>query len=80
MAERGFVRRLPHPTDGRGKLVVPTDAGRECIRHTEAIMADLESEWREVIGDRRMTELISSLRQLNAGMPHRAGRGLRPIW
>jgi hypothetical protein len=26
-----------------------------------------------------MTELVSTLRQLNAQMPHRAGRGLRPI-
>jgi DNA-binding MarR family transcriptional regulator len=80
MAERGFVKRLPHPTDRRGKLVVLTGAGWECIRLTEAILADLEASWRDAIGDQRMTELVSTLRQLNAQMPHRAGRGLRPIW
>lgn len=57
-----------------------TEAGWECIRLTEAILADLEAGWREVIGDQRMAELTDSLRELNARMPHRAGRGLRPIW
>ncbi len=80
MEERGYVRRLPHPTDRRGKLVVLTEAGWQCIRLTEAILADLETGWREVIGDQQMTSLIGSLRQLSARMPHRAGRGLRPIW
>jgi DNA-binding MarR family transcriptional regulator len=80
MEARGYVRRRPHPTDRRGKLVVLTEAGWECIRLTEAILADLEAGWREVIGDRRMAELTGSLRELNARMPHRAGRGLRPIW
>jgi DNA-binding MarR family transcriptional regulator len=80
MEERGYVRRLPHPTDRRGKLVVLTEAGWQCIRLTEAILADLEAGLRDVIGDQRMTELIGSLRQLSAQLPHRAGRGLRPIW
>jgi DNA-binding MarR family transcriptional regulator len=80
MEERGYVRRLPHPTDRRGKLVVLTEAGWQCIRLTEAILADLEAGWRDVIGDQRMTELIGSLRQLSAQLPDRAGRGLRPIW
>jgi DNA-binding MarR family transcriptional regulator len=80
MAGRGFVRRMPHPTDRRGKLVVLTDAGWECIRLTEVILADLEASWRDAIGDQRMTDLTGSLRELNARMPHRPGRGLRPIW
>ena len=33
-----------------------------------------------MIGDQRMAELTDSLRELNARMPHRAGRGLRPIF
>jgi DNA-binding MarR family transcriptional regulator len=80
MAGRGFVRRLPHPTDRRGKLVVLTEAGWECIRQTEAILADLEDAWRDAIGDQRLTDLIGTLRELNTRMPHRAGRGLRPVW
>ena len=41
----GFVRRLPHPTDRSGKLVVLTEAGWECVRRTEAILAALERGW-----------------------------------
>lgn len=80
MAERGFVRRMPHPTDRRGKLVVLTEAGWDCIRQTEEILADLERDWRDAIGDQRLTDLIGTLRQLNSRMPHRPGRGLRPVW
>jgi DNA-binding MarR family transcriptional regulator len=38
LAAAGFVRRDPHPTDGRGVLATLTDAGREAV---EAATADL---------------------------------------
>jgi DNA-binding MarR family transcriptional regulator len=80
MEERGYVRRRPHPTDGRGKLVVMTEAGWRCVQVAETALTDLERSWGAVIGPVRMADLIGSLRELSGAMPHRPGRGLRPIW
>ena len=39
MESQGLVRRRPHPTDGRAKLVEPTRKGRELARRADAILA-----------------------------------------
>jgi DNA-binding MarR family transcriptional regulator len=36
---QGFVRRLPHPTDRRAKLVEATAKGKRLARRAEAILA-----------------------------------------
>jgi DNA-binding MarR family transcriptional regulator len=36
---QGLVRRRPHPTDGRAKLVEATRRGRELARRADAILA-----------------------------------------
>jgi DNA-binding MarR family transcriptional regulator len=36
---QGLVRRTPHPTDGRAKVVEATDAGRDLARKADAILA-----------------------------------------
>ena len=35
----GLVRRRPHPTDGRAKLVEATRKGKETARRADAILA-----------------------------------------
>jgi DNA-binding MarR family transcriptional regulator len=35
----GLVRRRPHPTDGRAKVVEPTRKGKELARRANAILA-----------------------------------------
>lgn len=39
LEEMGLVRRRPHPTDGRTKLVELTRKGRELARKADAILA-----------------------------------------
>ncbi len=39
LEEDGLVRRRPHPTDGRAKLVEATRKGRDLARRAEAILA-----------------------------------------
>src|SRR3954469_10495601 len=39
MESQGLVRRRPHPTDGRAKLVETTRKGRELARRADAILA-----------------------------------------
>ena len=81
LVEQGYVTRLPHPTDRRGKLIVLTRRGWDCVRAVEAIFAGIEQRWIEVLGPERMDELRIDLRRLvmSSGsdiVPHR----LRPPW
>jgi DNA-binding MarR family transcriptional regulator len=39
MESQGLVRRKPHPTDGRAKLVEPTRRGRALARRADEILA-----------------------------------------
>jgi len=39
LEDQGFVRRRPHPTDGRAKVVEATRKGKELARRAEAILA-----------------------------------------
>jgi DNA-binding MarR family transcriptional regulator len=39
LESRGLVRRRPHPTDGRAKVVEATRKGKEVARNADAILA-----------------------------------------
>ncbi|HET8756914.1 MAG TPA: MarR family transcriptional regulator, partial [Solirubrobacteraceae bacterium] len=39
LESQGLVRRRPHPTDGRAKLVEPTPKGRQLARRADEILA-----------------------------------------
>jgi DNA-binding MarR family transcriptional regulator len=39
MESQGLVRRRPHPTDGRAKLVEATRKGKDLARRADAILA-----------------------------------------
>ncbi|MBV9230103.1 MAG: MarR family transcriptional regulator [Chloroflexi bacterium] len=57
----GYVVRQPHPHDRRGKIVVLTKRGRDCIRATEAVLAELEKDWSARVGAECMQHLRSDL-------------------
>jgi len=81
LEQHGYVVRLPHPTDRRGKIVTLTDRGWSCIRETEAILSQVEAQWAAIIGTKHMEELIADLRQLitvanNGTWPQK----FRPTW
>ena len=61
LEERGWVRRDPSASDGRGKLAVLTDAGRRALRgaapgHVEQV--------RRVVFDRLTPEQVQQLRAI----------------
>ena len=64
LSNRGLVRRLPHPKDGRGVIVELTDEGRD--RVDGALAALLESEGR----------LFDSM---DAQVVEQVGQGLRAV-
>jgi DNA-binding MarR family transcriptional regulator len=46
----GYVERRPEAGDRRAKLVVPTQRGREVIRLSDEIIADIEQRQADVLG------------------------------
>jgi len=48
LERRGYVERIPDPTDKRARLVSLTDRGRDLVRAAVRHISDIEREW----GDR----------------------------
>lgn len=57
----GYVTRVPDPTDGRAKLLVPTERGRAEVAASTRIIAGLEAGIAEAIGADRLAELRRDL-------------------
>lgn len=68
---RGYVERLPSPSDGRSKIIRTTDKGERSIEAAWSAIALLEAEWTKLLGARRMNDLRRALHELQH---HYAGR------
>ncbi|HET9494741.1 MAG TPA: MarR family transcriptional regulator [Chloroflexia bacterium] len=66
LEERGYVERIPDPTDGRAKLVRLTDKGRELERTAEDILDRLETRLATRLGPERYAALRALLEELDA--------------
>jgi len=64
LEERGYVERVPDPTDRRAKLVRFTTRGRAAARAGGAIIHGIEAEWGRRIGEQHMRDLRSLLGHL----------------
>ncbi|MFJ7738772.1 MarR family winged helix-turn-helix transcriptional regulator [Lysinibacillus sp. NPDC097287] len=77
----GYVMRQAHPTDKRGKIIVLTDRGWSVVKAKEKILAEIEEQWMENIGAKRMQMLKEDLSKLaseeNEGKP---SSRFRPVW
>ncbi|GAA1104279.1 MarR family winged helix-turn-helix transcriptional regulator [Nocardiopsis composta] len=74
LERKGYVRRGPHPTDARARLVVLTEKGWACTRAAEEAAAEALAEWRAELGGRRLAELRRSLGEVARPGP------VRPAW
>ncbi|MET9022617.1 MarR family winged helix-turn-helix transcriptional regulator [Actinopolymorpha sp. NPDC004070] len=62
-----YVRRVPDPTDGRGRVVVYADRGMRAAEVATKYFADLESRWVDALGDDRLADVKSALARIAGG-------------
>ena len=61
---RGYVERLPDPSDRRAKIVRLTDAGWAVVRVGNPAIQEIESSWTQVMGEQATSVLRGALQQL----------------
>ena len=57
----GLVVRIPDPNDGRAKLVVPTEQGREVVAIAQELVPEVEQQVIAVLGADRLRALHDDL-------------------
>jgi hypothetical protein len=60
----GYVERVPDPTDARARLVRIAERGHQAIPLAAKVVAEVEAEWTEHLGKRRMGQLRETLARL----------------
>jgi len=68
LESQGLVRRQPHPTDRRAKLVVATPRGHELAKQADTIMSTPPVRLSELGGD-DLAALVRILRLVATGPP-----------
>jgi DNA-binding MarR family transcriptional regulator len=64
LEHRGYVERLPDPTDHRARLVCLTPKGRELLRLAVAEIAQIEQAWLRRLDQHGQRELLATLTNL----------------
>ncbi len=64
LEQRGFVRRLPHPSDRRMLLIEPTDTGRQVAQAFRPIVHQHQKVWMSVLNEKEQEQLIDFLHRL----------------
>lgn len=60
----GYVRRVPDPADARARLVRIAERGAATLPVAAATVAEVEKEWEDHLGPRRMGQLRAALGML----------------
>ncbi|MFE7663381.1 MarR family winged helix-turn-helix transcriptional regulator [Streptomyces celluloflavus] len=80
LADWGYLRRRPHPTDRRAQILRLTDRGQEYVRLADTLWAEAEQQWADIIGADRLTAVHDALRAYVDHLPDGRRTGLRPVW
>ncbi len=66
-----YVRRVPDPSDGRGRVVVYADRGTQAAEVATAFFTDVDVRWGGIVGRDRLQDVKSALADiLGASSPH----------
>jgi DNA-binding MarR family transcriptional regulator len=63
----GYVERVPDLEDGRARLVRIAERGARSVEESRAIVTQVEAEWADHLGERRMVqlrEILDDLREI----------------
>lgn len=80
MEREEYLLRKPHPEDARAKLLHLAPRGRRALKAAEDIYVELEAEWAEVIGKRRLEALRSDLNEVLRATHGGNLPPIRPTW
>ena len=64
LEQRGYVERIPDPTDARATLIRRTQRGWELTQLICRGVKDAQREWAQALGQERFDSLMETLRQL----------------
>lgn len=64
LERRGYLERHPDPNDRRAALICLTQRGWDQVRASLSIIAALEAEWTETLGEQRIEDLRAMLTEL----------------
>ena len=65
LEERGYVKRLADPNDGRAQRVVLSERGWKLLRAARTAIDAIEADWVQVIGASEMKRLKQTLLKLS---------------
>jgi DNA-binding MarR family transcriptional regulator len=66
LEQRGYVERVPDPSDGRAKIIRLTERGRAAQALGIGLIDDLEQEWGERFGAERVAALREALETITS--------------
>jgi DNA-binding MarR family transcriptional regulator len=66
LEQRGYLERVPDPSDGRAKIIRLTERGREAQALGRGIIDEIEQEWAERYGAERVAALRDALEAITA--------------
>ena len=61
LEQRGYVERVPDPSDGRAKIIRLTERGRAAQALGFGLIDEIEQEWAERFGAERVAALREAL-------------------
>jgi DNA-binding MarR family transcriptional regulator len=66
LEQRGYVERVPDPSDGRAKIIRLTERGHDAQTTGRGLIDDIEREWAERFGAERVAALREALEAITA--------------
>jgi DNA-binding MarR family transcriptional regulator len=68
LEQRGFVRRLPHPSDRRMLLIELTDTGKQAADMFRPIVHQHQKLWMNILNEKEQGQLIDFLKRLQESL------------
>jgi len=68
LEQRGYVQRLPHPSDRRMLLIEPTDTGRQVADAFRPIVHQHQKVWMDVLNEKEQEQLMNFLKRMQESL------------